>query len=151
MFQRKKEWICESRCRQVGDRLHVFARFFLSLNLSTTTIYARSAFYPSLRFTLSLQSAVCIYPWSAVCSPQSAVCSPQSAVHSLHSAVRSLPLTLTAVSLIVSQVPPRTLHNSHLGLTSAQHMFFFPFWSRNVHKVIKLIGIASKQYFIVVT
>ena len=75
---------------------------FLPLNLSTTTIYARSAFYPSLRFTLSLQSAVCIYPWSAVCSPQSAVCSPQSAVRSLHSAVRSLPLTLTAVSLIVS-------------------------------------------------
>ena len=29
-----------------------------------------SAFYPSLRFTLSLQSA--FYPWSAVCSPQSA-------------------------------------------------------------------------------
>ena len=29
-------------------------------------VYARSAFYPSLRFTLSLQSAY--YPWSAVCS-----------------------------------------------------------------------------------
>ena len=27
---------------------------------STTTVYARSPFYPSLRFTLSLQSAVCI-------------------------------------------------------------------------------------------
>ena len=45
---------------------------FLPLNPSTTTVYARSAFYPSLRFTLSLQSA--FYPWSAVCSPQSAVC-----------------------------------------------------------------------------
>ena len=44
-----------------------------------------SAFYPSLRFTLSLQSA--FYPWSAVCSLQSAVCSPQSAVRSLQSAV----------------------------------------------------------------
>ena len=34
-----------------------------------------SAFYPSLRFTLSLQSAFytlsAFYPWSAVCSPQS--------------------------------------------------------------------------------
>ena len=34
-------------------------------------------FAPSLRFTLSLQSAFCtqsaFYPWSAVCSPQSAV------------------------------------------------------------------------------
>ena len=40
-----------------------------------------SAFYPSLRFTLSLQSA--FYPWSAVCS--------------LQSAVRSLRLTLTVL------------------------------------------------------
>ena len=34
-----------------------------------------SAFYPNLRFTLSLQSAFytqsAFYPWSAVCSPQS--------------------------------------------------------------------------------
>ena len=88
MFQRKKEWICESRCRQVGDRLHVFARFFLPLNPSTTTICARSGFYPSLRFTLSLQSAFTPGPQSAVRSPQSAV--------------RSLPLTLTVVSLIVN-------------------------------------------------
>ena len=27
-FQRRKEWICESRCRQVSVRLHVFAEFF---------------------------------------------------------------------------------------------------------------------------
>ena len=50
---------------------------FWPLNPSTTTVYARSAFYPSLRFTLSLQSAFytqsAFYPWSAVCSPQSAV------------------------------------------------------------------------------
>ena len=49
---------------------------FLPLNPSTTTVYARSAFYPSLRFTLSLQFAFytqsAFYPWSAVCSPQSA-------------------------------------------------------------------------------
>ena len=57
-FQRRKEWICESRCLQVSVRLHAFAGvFFLPLNPSTTSVYARSAFYPSLRFTLSLQSA----------------------------------------------------------------------------------------------
>ena len=75
-FQRRKGWICESRCRQVSVRLRVFARFFLPLNTSTTTVYAWSAFYPSLRFTLILQSAFytqsAFYPWSAVCSPQSA-------------------------------------------------------------------------------
>ena len=43
---------------------------FLPLNPSTTTVYARSAFYPSLRFTLSLQSA--FYTQSALRSPQSA-------------------------------------------------------------------------------
>ena len=50
---------------------------FWPLNPSTTTVYVRSAFYPSLRFTLSLQSAFytqsAFYPWSAICSPQSAV------------------------------------------------------------------------------
>ena len=50
---------------------------FLPLNPSTTTVYARSAFYPSLHFTISLQSAFytqsVFYPWSAVCSSQSAV------------------------------------------------------------------------------
>ena len=50
---------------------------FLPLNPSTTTVYAWSAFYPSLRFTLSLQPAFytqsAFYPWSAVSSPQSAV------------------------------------------------------------------------------
>ena len=41
------------------------------LHETTTTVYARFAFYPSLRFTLSLQPAFytqsAIYPWSAVC------------------------------------------------------------------------------------
>ena len=49
---------------------------FVPLNPSTTTVYAWSAFYPRLRFTLSLQSAFytqsAFYPWSAVCSLQSA-------------------------------------------------------------------------------
>ena len=60
--------------------VYMYLRDFLPLNPSTTTVYARSAFYPSLRFTLSLQSAVytqsSFYPWSAVRSPQSAVRSP---------------------------------------------------------------------------
>ena len=42
----------------------------LPLNPSATTVYARSAFYPNPRFTLSLQSAFytqsAFYPWSAV-------------------------------------------------------------------------------------
>ena len=49
-----------------------------------------SAFYPSLHFTLSLQSAFytqsAFYPWSAVCS--------------LQSAVRSLRFTLTASEIL---------------------------------------------------
>ena len=65
---------------------------FLPLNPSTTTVYARSAFYPSLRFTLSLQST--FYPWFAVCSPQSAV--------------RSLRLTLTVSDRIRN--PSKTTH-----------------------------------------
>ena len=48
---------------------------FWPLNPSTTAVYVQSAFYPSLHFTLSLQSAFytqsAFYPWSAVCSPQS--------------------------------------------------------------------------------
>ena len=52
---------------------------FLPFHPSTTTVYAWSAFYPSLRFTLSLQPAFytqsAFYPWSTVCSPQSAVSS----------------------------------------------------------------------------
>ena len=54
------------------------------LNPSTTTVYARSAFYPSLPFTLSLQSAYytqsAFYPWSAV---------------------RSLRFTLTEITLVI--------------------------------------------------
>ena len=51
---------------------------FLPLNPSTTTVYARSTFYPSRRFTLSLQSAHSLH---FTPSPQSAVCSPQSAFY----------------------------------------------------------------------
>ena len=50
---------------------------FLPLNPSMTAVYTRSAFYPSLHFTLTLQSAFytqsAFYPWSTVCSPQSTV------------------------------------------------------------------------------
>ena len=62
-----------------------FAGFYLPLNPSATTVYARSAFYPSLRFTLSLQSAVCIL--HSVCI--------LPLVRSLQSAGRSLRFTLT--------------------------------------------------------
>ena len=73
----KNEWICESRYMSSSKCLFTcILRDFICP--SATTVYARSAFYPSLRFTLSLQSAFytqsAFYPWSAVCSPQSAVC-----------------------------------------------------------------------------
>ena len=48
----KNEWICESRYMSSSKCL--FTCIYLSLNPSATTVYARSAFYPSLRFTLSL-------------------------------------------------------------------------------------------------
>ena len=58
----------------------MYLRDFFALNPSTTTVYARSALYPSLHFTLSLQSA--FYTQSAFYpGPQSAVCSPQSAFY----------------------------------------------------------------------
>ena len=62
-FQGRKEWICKgSTCRQVsGSSKCLFTcicGILLPLNPSTSTVYARSAFYPSLRFTLSLQSAL---------------------------------------------------------------------------------------------
>ena len=75
-------------CKQMSSSKCSFTcicGLFLPLNPSTTTVYARSAFYPSLRFTLSLQSAFytqsSFYPWSAVWSPQSAVRSPQSSLY----------------------------------------------------------------------
>ena len=82
-LQRRKEWICESSC-QVSDRLHFFAEYFdLNPCPSATTVYAQSAFCTSLRFTLSLQTAVytqsAFYPWSAV---------------------RSLRFTLTALKIL---------------------------------------------------
>ena len=68
-FQRRMNGFVKADiCRQVRQLVFVyvyFAGFYLPLNPSATTVYARSAFYPSLPFTLSLQSA--FYPWSAVC------------------------------------------------------------------------------------
>ena len=77
-FQRRKKLIWESRCRQISVHLQVFGEFFaLYLNPSTTTVYAQSAFYSSLPFTLSLKSAFYMHsafnPWSAVCSPWSTI------------------------------------------------------------------------------
>ena len=52
-FQRRKGWICNSRC-QVRDRLHVFAEFFCPQTLPWLQ------FMLSLHFTPSLQSSFCI-------------------------------------------------------------------------------------------
>ena len=76
-FQRRMNGFVKADiCLPIIVCLHVFCGIFLPLNPSVTTVYARSAFYPSLRSTLSLQSAFytqsAFYPWSAVCSPQSA-------------------------------------------------------------------------------
>ena len=71
-FQRKKEWICESRCRQVGDRL----QFTLGLHFTPACV---------LLSVCSLHLPLVRSPQSAVCSPpQSAVRSPHSAVFLLH-------------------------------------------------------------------
>ena len=68
------QWIIESKVcllsmlgrKKKGSRLRLcfwvvdmyfymyFAGFYLPLNPSATTVYARSTFYPSLRFTFSL-------------------------------------------------------------------------------------------------
>ena len=65
-FHRRKECICEKQMSSSKCSFTCICGIFLPLNPSTSTVYARSAFYPSLRFTLSLQSA--FYPWSTVCS-----------------------------------------------------------------------------------
>ena len=49
-FQRRKEWICESRCRQVSVRLRVFAGFFTlksfhDYSLCLVFILPQPAFY----------------------------------------------------------------------------------------------------------
>ena len=81
-FQRRKEWICESRCCQVSVRLHVFVGFFAlkpfhDYSLCSVCILPQPAFYS--------QSAVCIL--HTVCI--------LPLVRSLQSAVRSLRFTLT--------------------------------------------------------
>ena len=53
----KNEWNCESRDMSSSIKVFVYmysAGLYLPLNPSATTVYTRSAFYPSLRFTLSL-------------------------------------------------------------------------------------------------
>ena len=61
----------------------MYLRDFLPLNPSTTTVYARSAFYPYPAF----------YSQSAVCILHSVCILPLD--RSLHSAVRNLRFTLT--------------------------------------------------------
>ena len=57
-----------------------FAGFYLPLNPSATIVYARSAFYPSLRFNLfSIGSLHFTLSLHFTPGPQSTVRSPQSA------------------------------------------------------------------------
>ena len=82
-FQRRMNGFVKADIRSSSIKVFVhmhFAGLYLPVNPSATTVYTRSAFYHSLRFSLSLQSASAafytqsaFYPWSAVCSPQSAV------------------------------------------------------------------------------
>ena len=132
-FQGRKEWICKgSICRQVsGSSKCLFTcicGILLPLNPSTSTVYARSAFYPSLRFTLSLQSAFytqsAFYPWSAVCSLQSAVCV-------LHWPVFAVSWNLSFV--YVNQLFPLSLP------CSAKENFFYCFtrWAKNCKNIFE--------------
>ena len=89
----------------------------MPLNPSTTTVYARSAFYPSLRFTLSLQSAFytqsSFYPWSAVRSPQSSFYTDRfcTALLSLCSSI----LRLRSVRTHSVFLPAMILYNTEAG------------------------------------
>ena len=77
-FQGRKEWICESRWRQVSVRLRVLAGFFYPYTLLRLQFMLGLHFTPacvlllvcSLHFTLSLHFTPGLQ--SAVCSPQSA-------------------------------------------------------------------------------
>ena len=116
-LQRRKEWICESRC-QVRDCLYFFAEYFdLNSYPSVTAVYAWSAFFtrPAFysqsavwRFTLSLHLPP--DPQSVVRSPQSTVHSPQSAVRSPQSAVRSPQSTVRSPQSTVHS-PQSTVHS----------------------------------------
>ena len=93
-FQRRQEWICESRC-QVSDRLHVFAFFFASASTVVPCMLG-------LRFTRSLQSSFFIlHP--AYVLPQSSVC--------ILSQVRSLRFTLTGRKITTNAL-------NHLSINS---------------------------------
>ena len=71
-FQRRKKWICESRC-QVSDRLHVFAVLFCLLTL------------PSLQFTLGLHFTPSLQSSFFILHPAYLILSVSTAVFILHS------------------------------------------------------------------
>ena len=105
---------------------------FWPLNPSTTTVYARSAFYSNLRFTLSLQSAFytqsAFYPWSAVCSPQSAVCAFYTD-RELYSLKYTLGKTYHCLKFIF---PSFLVHNKQvMGLFK----HFSPKWGKRLIKI----------------
>ena len=81
-FQRRKEWIFESRCRQVSVRLDLLWDFFAlkpfhDYSLCSVCILPQPAFYS--QSAVYILNSVCILP--LVRSLQSAVCSPQSAFY----------------------------------------------------------------------
>ena len=71
-FQRRKKWICESRC-QVSDRLHVFAVLFCLLT------------FPSLQFTLGLHFTPSLQSSFFILHPAYLILSVSAAVFILHS------------------------------------------------------------------
>ena len=81
-LQRRKGWICESKCKVNEMIVYIFLRNILTLLSpypSATTVYARSAF--CMRPAFYFQSAVCIL--HAVCILPLVHCSLQSAVRRL--------------------------------------------------------------------
>ena len=109
-FQRRKEWICESRCRQVSVRLHVFARFFCPLTLPWLQFMLGLHFTPacvllsvcSLHFTHSLHFTPGL---------QSAVCSPQSAVFILHWLLPNIYLIFFTATLLQKRYTNCSYHD----------------------------------------
>ena len=112
---------------------------FWPVNPSTTTVYARSAFFPSLHFTLSLQSAFytqsAFYPYilPLVRSLQSAVRSPQSSSYTDRKGNENGTLFV----LYTFVITVRLLEPEALGRRVSNHnvfVFVFFFWKQKILK-----------------
>ena len=120
-LQRRKEWICESRC-QVRDCLYFFCRiFWLKLvpfrdcSLCLVCIFYQACVLFSV-CSLAFYTQSAFTPWSAVRSPQSAVRSPQFAVRSPQSAVRSPQSAVRSPQAPVHS-PQSAVHSPHSSIT----------------------------------